>query len=1292
MTRACWRRTGFLWLVVILTSIVPVDAGTFKNPALIDTTYDPAGVASADFNHDGKLDMVYIDGSSPTLHVLLGNGDGTFTHGQDMALPAGICGYSCVINLGDATNDGNIDIILGGGGTSAAQLAVFPGNGNGTFQSPVLTTLPSNGNYPALNGQMGIGDVDGDGTMDLVAADAMNPQLYILLGDNTGKFTLKGAVTIYFTARPRVYLHDLNGDGKLDIVAVDPPPGGVAHVLLGNGDGTFQQQVDYNYLPLFLADMDNDGHPDLVCIQYTQTGGYTIAVSTGNPDGTFATPTTVATPPANAILTDVADYNGDGLPDLVFLSPVGISVMPSQGNLTYGTSISTVAGALTNGTSSLAPGDFNNDGHNDLAMGVDGGILVLLGNGSGSFASADYYDVGHTVGIAAVADFNSDGNPDIAVTVPATYPLLLLGNGSGTFSLGSDQNQSYTSQAPPFSLAAADFNGDGKPDLDYVQPSSAFPYGQTFVLFNAGNDKFSSPLGIDTGPTLTADVNNDGRGDLVYLSNSLAITALLGQTNSTFATVTTSQWQGAIGVQAIGDLNHDGKPDLLLYEDYALRLWLGNGDGTFSPSNPVSIPNSSIASDQQVVVADIDGDGNGDIIIGPGNNPYNYLQPLLILYGNGDGTFQPPQSLPLSHIYTQVVLADINGDSKPDFVLSDGSSIAVITNLGNRTFSPEDHYVAGSGISKLNVVDVNRDGFPDIVVANSGGTTVTVLLNQPSGQPLDGAASEGTFNVTPSPSNYSQPITLKIMMSAPSGSALPTGKVTFYVDGNYITDVALSSGSASHVYATPLAPGTHTFVAAYNGDHTYSPESFAALQTVNPPVYATSSSLTASPNPVFASQTVRLTATVTSSVTVPGGWVTFMDGTNSLGAQQVDSAGMALLDTSTLAAGTHQVAAAYQGFQDPGNLHAIYQPSTSPAVSLTVNAVTTTTAISASSSSPVAGTVVTFTSTVTSGSTVPFGGVSFYDGTALLGTTSMDGGVATFSTTSLSTGSHSITAVFNANATFATSTSPALNITVRAASASLAPSLTLLGLQNSGGGYSLLTANVVTATHPAGMVTFLDAGRILGTATPDSSGIAVLHTTSLGSGNHTLSASFSGDSQFAPTVSPDLVEQAPLNGPDFSIELSSDTLSVSGGHSGRLPILITPRGNFQQSVQFPCGAGMPTGYVCVFSPSSIQGGGISYLTLQPATTSPASARFHTSLYGLTMCLLTLFAVCGRKRPVRWLLAFAVGLTLLFTACGTSTQHLVQPQLQVLSIRATSGSDTGLIIHSAQAIVESLPGK
>src|SRR6202041_232268 len=101
--------------------------GTFKNPPIIPTAADAAGIATADVNHDGKPDIVYLDGATSfAIHVLLGNGDGTFTRGQDVALPTGLC---CAITLADVTGDGKLDVVVQGNVNTEALVAVLVGNG-----------------------------------------------------------------------------------------------------------------------------------------------------------------------------------------------------------------------------------------------------------------------------------------------------------------------------------------------------------------------------------------------------------------------------------------------------------------------------------------------------------------------------------------------------------------------------------------------------------------------------------------------------------------------------------------------------------------------------------------------------------------------------------------------------------------------------------------------------------------------------------------------------------------------------------------------------------------------------------------------------------------------------------------------------------------------------------------------------------------------------------------------------------------------------------------------------------
>src|SRR3974390_668306 len=265
-------------------------AESFKTPPLVLTGSYPTDLNTGDFNGDGIPDLAYTDGSG--MHILLGNGDGTFQHGEDIALPAWAGG---TITVADVNKDGKTDLLFSGlyfpsgGQNPEPEIVVFLGNGNGTFGSPVVSTLTLNLSLFPLISSLGVADFNGDGAVDLIAPDAQNSQIYVLLGNNTGAFTLENA--FHINAYPgKVWTGDFNGDGHQDFLVY----GGIASnvtVYLGKGDGTFQTGVVYGggsssgFTGVVLADMDGDGHPDMVV--GTQTN--TIEILHGNADGTFAT-------------------------------------------------------------------------------------------------------------------------------------------------------------------------------------------------------------------------------------------------------------------------------------------------------------------------------------------------------------------------------------------------------------------------------------------------------------------------------------------------------------------------------------------------------------------------------------------------------------------------------------------------------------------------------------------------------------------------------------------------------------------------------------------------------------------------------------------------------------------------------------------------------------------------------------------------------------------------------------------------------------------------------------------
>lgn len=898
--------TALAGLAILALCVCSLHAETFKNPKFIPTGGDIWAMNTGDFNNDGKLDLAYLDSSS-TLHVLLGNGDGTFRDGQDIPLPVGIGGG---VAVADINQDGRLDIVLGGGGPQA-QVGVLLGNGDGTFQPIVISTFaPAGPNYAAI-GAAGIADVNGDGKLDLVVTDSLNDAVYVLLGDGTGAFTLKSTM---LTGAGEIFMGDFNGDGLEDFVIHERLPAD-AVVFFGNGDGTFQPGVTYhgpdNIDSLLLVDMDGDGHPDMVIGDFA--GG--IDILHGNADGTFAAVPSGGTANFNGEqLVAVADLNGDGILDIVGSSNLGFGVLLGTGNLAYKPPATYIAG--TN-PGVFTAGDFNHDGRLDFAVAASGGIAIFLTNADGTLSSADTYNVTEPATGVAVADFNGDHIPDIAVGLLAPNPRILLGNGDGTFQVTPDTNSGPSNSNSATTIYTGDFDGDGKADLILGGINSN---GEVF--YGNGDGTFTPPVSLQGftvagfTQTVIGDFNRDHRSDAV-ITNYSSLEILLGQANRTFNVQDTNLPAVPQVMPAVADFNNDGIPDLVSNVGTGVQILLGNGDGTFRVGRLFSteLPGyTSLNTPYSFATADLDGDGNIDIVA-PMSNP----SIAEIFYGKGDGTFDGPFALPLARPYSQIAIADLNKDGRPDLVLSDTNLIAVIHNEGNRMFGPEVHYLAGP-VGSFTIQDLNGDGFPDIVVANGGlstssAGTVTVLLNQPNA-----GAIQGALTVSPEPSVYGDPINLSLSIAAlQSGVGTPTGTVTFTIDSAFIATVPLAAGTASCVLSSSPGAGQHTIYATYNGDQTFQPSTFTVPHVVIPFIYATATTLSASPNPALASSTVRLTATVTSPGPLPNsvlgfnGVVAFHDGSTNLGIQYLNADGQATFDTSLLAAGTHSLSATFLG-------------------------------------------------------------------------------------------------------------------------------------------------------------------------------------------------------------------------------------------------------------------------------------------------------------------------------------------------------------------------------------------
>ena len=365
--------------------------------------------------------------------------------------------------------------------------------------------------YPVGASPSGItlGDFNGDGKVDIAVANSGSGNVSLLLAKGDGTF--QPAVNVSAGQIPwALVATDLNGDGRLDLAVADQT--GSVVVLLGRGDGTFQSPVtiplDASPRSIVAADFNGDGKQDLAVGQFdvnTTTGHATILI--GNGDGTFESPATVPLAGAIPYGLAVGDFDGDHRTDLVAtgFAPL-LSILKGNGDGTFQPAqvISLPSG---NSTYSLAAGDLNHDGFLDLFVTNQSfclkqpcsfnGFAVLLGNGDGTFRStpvpSDTNGYNKTANLG-VADFDNDGNPDLALTSwdgVTGSALIALGNGDGTFQGLTE----ITLGANPGAIAAADFNGDGLPDLAVPLISG----DSVVVLLNTGKNPVLQLTVVDSG-------------------------------------------------------------------------------------------------------------------------------------------------------------------------------------------------------------------------------------------------------------------------------------------------------------------------------------------------------------------------------------------------------------------------------------------------------------------------------------------------------------------------------------------------------------------------------------------------------------------------------------------------------------------------------------------------------------------------------------------------------------------------------------------------------------------------
>ena len=750
-------------------------------------------VAAGDFNNDGIPDLAV---GADTLLIYLGTGGGRF------AAPVPYLASSGPVVTGDFDKDGNLDLAVVGSGI----LTVFLGDGTGSF--PRVLSGPFVGGID----KGAAGDFDGDGNLDLALADNFVGKVSIMHGAGDGTFSLLQTLLVGHAGESFnpsfLRAGDLNGDG-IDDLAVSSPRDGNLGIIWGRLGGglSVSPLTDFNRGGnLWIGDFDGDHIPDLA-VQASDdfSGIYSILILKGDGNGGFRTIGSFVAGYSIRSITG-GDFNGDGHLDLalykdydVDTGTYGLLVFPGLGNGMFDAPVQTLTTGYAPGA--LVAADVDLDGSLDLLVPnqTDETITVLLGAGNGHFQESTRFAASVGVQGIVTADFNGDGNPDVAVGAVS----VLLGDGNGSL-----QSPRVSFLNADGAIVTGDFNGDGKPDITGASSSETLQ-----ILLGVGDGTFQppipSPKSLGSVRLAVGDFNHDGNLDLLVHYVSLGeLDYYAGRGDGTFTAPVVIATINALSL-AVADVNGDGALDILLtFRDVSLpptlRVLLGNGDGTFQA--PILSPLDDEANG--VGVGDFDEDGMLDAVVS-----YPARGQLSILFGDGTGSFGSPALFEAKKYPNVLTVSDFTGDGHLDVVLTGQDQyVTILAGTGDgRLGRAEIFALPGTAVGTV-IADFDKDGKPDLAVASVGdvyvpGDDFVVLLRNTSCEPrrLDLVTNPSTCAAPGSPFSV-QPV-LRLLDDG--------GNLVACAGGNVSAAIVPGSGTAGAtlggVTTVPVSNGEAAF-------------------------------------------------------------------------------------------------------------------------------------------------------------------------------------------------------------------------------------------------------------------------------------------------------------------------------------------------------------------------------------------------------------------------------------------------------------------------------------------------
>ena len=814
---------------------------------------NPNSRAVADFNGDGKPDLVVANGSDNTVSVLLNNtapGSSTPSFAAQQTFAVGTGPDS--VAVADVNGDGKPDIIVANIGDNTVSVLLNTTQSGATQANFATQQTFAAGNNPT---SVAVADLNGDGKPDIIVANGIFNTVSVLL--NT---TVQGFATMAsFTAQQSfatgsnassVAVGDLNGDGKPDVIVANSNDNTVS-VLFNNtapGAATLAFAVQQTFATgtapdsVRAADVNGDGEPDLIVANFSD-GTISVLLSTTAPGATIASFTAKQTFATGNGPKEVAavDLNGDGRPDLIVANSSDGTVSVLLDTTAAGAATASFTTQQTFATGSgpraVTAADLNGDGKPDLivANANDKTVSVLFNTTApttkfdgNSFAAQQTFGVGNQPFSVTAADLNGGGMPDLIVANQKDSTVSVLPNitAPGAAAPSFSFPETFATGHSPASVTAADINGDGRRDLIVANQNdnTVSVLLNTTVAGNAPSFSTQQTFAVGSGPrtVTTADINGDGKPEIIVTNqNGNTVSVLFNKTSpgatvASFATQQTFTTGNSPSGLAVANIIGDGRPDLVVANqtDNTVSVLLNNtapgGTPNFFPQQTFATGNNPLA----VTVADINGDGRPDLIVTNLNAKTVSVLLNTTTPGVTTASFSAQQTFATGVIPSSVTAADVNGDGTPDLIVANGSdnTVSVLLNTTatgatTASFAAQQTFATGTLPESVTVADINGDGEPDLILANDTSGTVSVLLNKLYSVTVSGSPATGTIHyAVPTPTATAVPTAAPTGTTTATATSAPTATPTKAATST-VTPTATSTASAT---ATPVRTATAT--------------------------------------------------------------------------------------------------------------------------------------------------------------------------------------------------------------------------------------------------------------------------------------------------------------------------------------------------------------------------------------------------------------------------------------------------------------------------------------------------